>query len=150
MTGRRISLGALLLTAMTLTACGGGAHFANHARPAVPVNVSVYINDQKVSVSPNSVTSGAVTITITNQASSSESFEVVPAGGSTPVIPPTGPINPQATDQVTVNLSSGQYTIGIAPNSSSQAAAATPTGIASGLLTVSGRRGNSNGQLLQP
>jgi hypothetical protein len=143
-----------LLAAVALAACGGGAHFADRARPAAPVNVSVYINDQKVAVSPPTVTPGAVALTITNQSSAAQSVVVLPAGSSGGCTSAgntcTGPISPQANDQVTVNLSAGQYTIGIAPNSSAEAAAATPTGVAAGSLTVAGHRSNSNGQLLQP
>jgi len=149
LTGPRTRLATLSLAAVALTACGGGTHFADQTRPAVPVNVSVYINDQKISVSPGSVTSGAVSITITNQSSSAQSVEVLPAGGSS-AITTTGPISPQANDQVTVNLRAGQYTVGTAANGSTEAAASTPTGIAAGLLIVRGQRSSSNGQALQP
>lgn len=148
MTGRRAILG-VFLTAITLTACGSSNHFANQARPAVPVNVSVYINDHRVSVSPDTVSPGAVTLTITNQASNSASLEVMRAGSSNSITS-TGPISPQANDQVTVDLSAGQYSVGIAAANSTQAAAATPTGITSGTLTVQGKRQSSNNQLLQP
>ncbi len=149
MTRPRTRWATLLVAALPLTACGGGAHFADRARPAAPVNVSIYINDQKVSVSPTTVTPGAVALTITNQSSAAQSVKILPAGRSGAVTT-TGPISPQANDQVTVNLSSGQYSVGISPNNSTEAAAATPTGIAAGLLTVAGQRSNSNGQLLQP
>ena len=135
--------------AVALAGCGGGTHFADKARPAVPVNVSVYINDQRISVSPNAVSPGAVSITITNQSSGAQPVEVMPAGGGG-AITTTGPISPQANDQVTVDLRDGQYSVSVAPNSSTQAAAATPTGIAPGLLTVQGTRSTSNSQLLQP
>jgi hypothetical protein len=144
----------LLSAALTLAACGGGSHFANKPRPAVPVNVSVYINDQRVSVSPSAVSPGPVALTITNQSSKAQSIQVVPVGSSggcsTAGHACTGPISPQANDQVTVDLSNGQYTVGISPSSTTEAAAATPTGVASGLLTVQGKRSNSNSQLLQP
>lgn len=149
MTGRTTSIGVLVLGAVAAGGCGGGSHFVDHSRPAVPVNVSVYVNDQRVSVSPQTITPGPVTITITNQSSSAEPLEVAPAGGSGAATT-TGPISPQANAQVTVDLRAGQYTIGVAPTSSTQAAAATPTGIMSGLLTVSGQRGTSNNQVLQP
>jgi hypothetical protein len=138
----------LLIAAVVLTGCGGGSHFASHPRPVTPLNISVYINDQRISVSPSSVTPGPVAITITNQSSSAQSIEVAPAGGS--AITTTGPISPQANDQVTVDVSNGQYTVGIAPNNSTQAASATPTGIVPGTLTVQGKRPNSNNQLLTP
>lgn len=149
MTRSRTRLALPLLAALTLTACGGGSHFADRARPSVPVNVSVYINDQRVSVSPNSVTPGLVTLTISNQSGNAQSVAVTPAGGSG-AITSTGPISPQANDQVTVQLKVGQYSVGIAPASSTQAAAATPTGIMSGLLTVQGQRPSSNNEVLQP
>jgi len=144
------TLGMLLLVALGVSACGGGAHFADQTRPALPVNVSVYVNNQRVSVSPSSVTPGYVTFTIANQASSAESLQVTPAGGSTPLTT-TAPINPQATDQVTLNLRSpGQYSVTIAPANSTEAAASTPSGILPGVLVVEGQRGASNNQLLQP
>lgn len=139
----------LLLAAVTLTGCGGSTHFADQTRPAIPVQVSVYINDQRVSVSPNSISPGTVTLTITNQSSSAQALEVVPAGGSNAVTT-TGPISPQANDQVTVGVSDGQYSVEIAPANSTQAAVATPSGIIAGQLTVQGQRQNSNAQLLQP
>jgi hypothetical protein len=138
----------LLCGALVVAGCGGGSHFADKARPRVPVNVSVYINDQRVSVSPNAVSPGPVAITITNQSSSAQSIAVTRTGAGG-AITTTGPISPQANDQVTVDLSAGQYGVGIA-NSSTEAAAATPIGIAPGLLTVQGKRSNSNSQLLQP
>src|SRR5579863_2803386 len=113
----------LMLAAVAAAGCGGGAHFADGPRQPTPVNVSVYIDDQRVSVSPSSVSPGPVSITITNQSSTAQAVEVAPAGSS--AITTTGPISPQATDQVTVNVADGQYSVGIAPGSSAQAAAAT-------------------------
>ena len=149
MTRRSRTLGTLLLAATMAAGCGGGAHFADQTRPPTPVNVSVFINDQRVSVSPNSVSPGAVSITITNQSSSAQALDVTAPGGSN-AITSTGPISPQGTDQVTVNVSDGQYSVGIAPNNSTQAAAATPSGIVPATLTVQGQQSNSNNQLLQP
>ena len=54
-TMRRTTLGMLALVSATAAGCGGGSHFANRPRPPVPVNMTVYVNDQKVSVSPGSV-----------------------------------------------------------------------------------------------
>lgn len=149
MTRPTTTLGVLLLTASTLAACGGGTKFADQPRPAVPVEVSVYVNDQSVSVSPATITPGTVTLTITNQSSDAAAVNVAPAGGSTATTT-TGPISPQGTDQVTVYLKHGEYSVGIAPANASQAATAAPAGITAGLLTVQGKRPNSNGQVLEP
>jgi len=142
-----------LFAAAALTGCGSsGGHFANLPRPPAPVNISVYINDQRVSVSPNSVGAGPVQLIVTNQASSAESLTVVPAGVSAAQpLADTGPISPQATAQVTVDLTPpGDYTVGIAPTGTTQAAAATPTGIQPAIVHVGKARAGSSSQLLQP
>src|SRR5947209_1503354 len=150
---RRTTLGMLALTtAATLSACGGGTHFANQPRPPAPVNLTVYINDQKVSVSPGSVGAGPVVFVITNQASNAESVSVTSsAGSSSHPVADTGPISPQATAQLSVDLKDpGDYTVGIAPNSSTEAAAATPTGIRAALIHVGQPRPSSNNEVAQP
>lgn len=149
MTRPTTTLGVLLLAASTLAACGGSTKFADQPRPAAPVDVSVYVNDQSVSVSPATITPGMVTVTITNQSSNAAALNLAPAGGSTATTS-TGPISPQATDQVTVYLKRGQYSVGVAPANSAQATTAAPAGITSGLLTVQGTRPNSNSQVLEP
>jgi hypothetical protein len=149
LTGRARTLAALSVGVLALAGCGGGTHFANTGRPASPINVSVFVNDQRISVSPGSITPGLVTITIANQSSNARAIQIAPPGGSSAVTT-TGPISPQATDQVTIQLSSGDYMVGITPDNSTQAAAATPSGVAAASLTVKGHRPNSNSQLLQP
>jgi hypothetical protein len=149
---RRTTLGTLAVTAVTVAGCGGGAHFANHPRPPAPVNLTVYINDRNVSVSPASVGAGPVVFIITNQSSNAESLAVASSGSATSQpLADTGPISPQATAQLTIDLENpGQYTVEIAPNSSSEAAAATPTGIRPALIRVGNRRASSNNDLQQP
>ena len=139
-------------TSVTVAACGGSKHFANLARPAAPVNLTVYVNDQRVSVSPSSVGAGPVVFIITNQASNAESLNVTSSGGSgSQSLADTGPISPQGTAQLTVDLKNpGDYTVGIAPNSSTEAAAATPTGIQPALIHVGSPRPNSNNEVGQP
>lgn len=146
---RRNTAGMLAVAAATVAGCGGGSHFANQSRPPAPVNLTVYINDMRVSVSPSSVGAGPVQLIVTNQASNAESLQVQQAGGSS--VADTGPISPQGTAQVTVDLSPpGDYTVGIAPSSSTQAAAATPTGIQPAVVHVGTARAGSSSQLLQP
>jgi hypothetical protein len=114
--------------------------------------MTVYINDRSVSVSPASVGAGPVVFIITNQASNAESLAVTSSDSSTAQpLADTGPISPQATAQLTVNLNSpGKYSVGIAPTSSTEAAAATPTGIQAALIRVGRPRASSNNDLQQP
>lgn len=142
----------LMFAAVAAAGCGNSTKFANEPRPAAPVNVTVYINNQRVAISPDSVGAGPVDLIVTNQADDAESLAVLPSGTSTgQALADTGPISPQATAQVTVNLNSpGDYNIGIATSDSSQASAATPTTIAPALLHVGKARPGSNGTLLEP
>src|SRR5579884_997661 len=110
---RRITTGTLMLMAAVTGGCGGGGgHYANRPRPPSPVNMTVYIDDQRVSVSPTSVGAGPVVFIVTNQASKSESLTVVPAGqpGAQPLAD-TGPISPQATAEVTVDFTPGDFVV---------------------------------------
>jgi hypothetical protein len=118
----------------------------------VPVNLTVYINDHRVSISPTSVGAGPVVFIITNQARNAESLTVMPSsGGGAPPLADTGPISPQGTAQLQVNLNiPGDYTVGISPGSTSEAVAATATGIQPALVAVGPRRPSSNNELLQP
>jgi hypothetical protein len=149
---RRNTVWMLVFAAGAVAACGGSTHFANLPRPPSPVNMTVYINDQRVSVSPGSVGAGPVELVVTNQSSNAESLTVLPAGSSTAQpLADTGPISPQGTAQVTVDLNPpGDYTIGISPPGSTEAAAATPTGIQPAVVHVGKARPGSSSQLLQP
>ncbi len=142
----------LVLAAGAIAGCGGGAHFANLPRPPIPINLTVYINNQRVSISPSSVGAGPVQLIVTNQANSAESLIVLPAGTSAgQALADTGPLSPQATANVTVDLDSpGAYTVAIAPSSSTEAAAASPTGIQPALLRVGKPRPSASNQLLNP
>jgi hypothetical protein len=139
------------IVAVTLLAagCGGGAHFANKPRPPTPVDLTVYINDARVSVSPNSVGAGPVVFTITNQASRTETVTFQPSGGGT-ALALSAPINPQTTTQVTVNFKPGDYTVATTATVGSDASAATPSSIQPASLHIGAPRPNSNGALLQP
>src|SRR5947209_5753112 len=83
---RQTAPAMLIVMAAAVAGCGDGGHFANHPRPASPINLTVYINDQRVSLSPAAAGAGPVVFIVTNQASRSESLTILPAGeaGSLP------------------------------------------------------------------
>jgi hypothetical protein len=145
-------IGIIAIATVGVAGCGSGTHFANHPAPPVPVNLTVYINNESVSVSPNQVGAGPVILIVTNQARTAESLTILPAGTSAAQpIADTGPINPQATTQLTVNLNHpGAYTVGIAPNASTEASAALPSGVKPALLRVGHPRPSGSNELLQP
>ena len=145
---RKATIG-LVVAGLLAAGCGSGAHFANRSRPPTPIDATVYVNDARVSVSPNSIGAGSVVFTITNQASRTETVVFQSAGGGS-TLATSAPINPQTTAQVTVDFTSGDYTVGTTNPGSSDAAQATPTSIQPAALHIGPPRQNSNGALLQP
>src|SRR5947209_16928089 len=98
------TFGEVALSALVLAACGSaGGKSASLPRPPNPVNLTVYVNDSRVSVSPRSAGAGPVVFIVTNQASHAESLAISRAGGAG-THASTAPINPQGTTQVSVNV----------------------------------------------
>jgi hypothetical protein len=135
----------LVLLAFALAGCGSSAHFADKPRPATPINLSVYVNDAKVSLSPNSVGAGPVMFIITNQASQAIQLKVRRTTGGA-ALATTAPINPQATSSVSVDFRPGDYTVGTSPTGNTLSAGT----ISSASLHVGKSRANGNGALLEP
>jgi hypothetical protein len=146
---RRTTIGILAASALGVCGCGSGTTFANQPRPPTPVDLTVYINSARVSVSPSSVGAGPVIFIVTNQASQTESLGIQPAGGGSQIAT-TGPINPQATTEVTVDLSRGDYTVSTQTTGSSQAAQTNPSSIQPATLHIGPARPSASNVLLQP
>jgi hypothetical protein len=136
----------LAVSALAVTACGASSQGATTPRPPAPVNLTVYIDNSRVSLSPSSVGAGPVAFIITNQASQAESLSILHSGSAAgQSLANTGPINPQATAQVTVNFSSpGRYSVSTGGDGS------TGSSIRAATLRIGKTRPNSNNQLLQP
>lgn len=149
---RRITTtGMMLVASVVVVGCGsGGSHFVNQPRPPSPINLTVYINDHRVSISPSSVGAGPVDFIVTNQASHSESMIVSSKSASPQALASTGPISPQGTFQVTVNFKPGDYTVATSSGGTTEAAAALAGGIQPARLHVSTKRPSASGQLLNP
>ena len=133
----------LAVGALAVSACGATSKGATAPRPPAPVNLTVYIDNSRVSVSPTAVGAGPVAFIITNQASQAESLAVLRAGNATGrPLANTGPINPRATAQVTVNLTSpGRYSLSTGGEGGSIRAAS---------IHIGKPRSSSDNQLLQP
>lgn len=142
---RSRTIAILAVSGLAVSACGASSQGATTPRPAAPVNVTVYVDNSRVSISPSTVGAGAVLFVITNQASQAESLQVSPAGASTgQALANTGPINPQATAQVTVNLTSpGDYSV-------AASGAGSGPSVRAARLHIGPPRASSSGQVLQP
>ena len=143
----------LFVAVLTVTGCGSSTKFANKPRPATPVDLAVYVNNSRVSISPSQVGAGEVIFIVTNQADTAESIIIHPSTDSSRQLATTGPIQPQATAQVTVDLKNpGNYTVATAATGRTEAqlATATATKIQSAALHIGPPRPSSSSTLLQP
>jgi hypothetical protein len=133
----------LAVGALAVSACGATSKGATTPRPPAPVNLTVYIDNSRVSASPTSVGAGPVAFIITNQASQAESLAVLRAGAAaSQLLAETGPINPQATAQITVNFTSpGSYSLSTGGDGGSVKAAS---------IHIGKPRSSSDDQVLQP
>jgi hypothetical protein len=134
-----------------LAGCGSSGKFANKPRPAGPVNLTVYVNNSRVSVSPVTAGAGEIVFVVTNQADKAESVTIHPAGDSTRSLANTGPINPQSTAQVTVDFTRpGDYTVATGKSTGTDADLASANTIQPASIHIGKARASSSNQLLQP
>jgi hypothetical protein len=148
---RWTTVGICAGAALVVAGCGGGGKFANEPRPATPIDLSVYINNSRVSVSPAAAGAGEIIFIVTNQADSTQSLTVHPTSNSSRQLANTGPIQPQATAQVTVDLSNpGDYTVSTAASGQTEADLAKATKIHPAALHIGPARASSSNVLLQP
>jgi hypothetical protein len=143
----RTTIAMLAGTALAVSACGSSATGATTPRPPAAVNLTVYIDNGRVSVSPGAVGAGPVEFIITNQASQAESLAILRSGASAgQPLATTGPINPQATAQVTVDFSSpGRYSLATGGGGTGSGGA-----IRAAQIHIGAKRASSDNQLLQP
>ncbi len=142
------TIGQLAITALVVAACGSaGGKSASVSRPPNPVNLTVYVNDSKVSVSPTSVGAGPITFIVTNQATHAESL-AIKMDGST--LASTAPINPQGTTQVSVNFKPGRYTISTGDLGKNDAQLSKQSSIRSASIHIGRERASSSNSVLQP
>jgi hypothetical protein len=128
--------------ATAVVGCGGGSDYANDPRPPSPINVTAAITDQKVTVSPHSIGAGPVVIIIANETNRSHriTVETDELGAATGGIrQQTGPINPQGTAQLKLDMRRGAYTVSVEDG-----------GISTARLKVGRERPSAQDQLLQP
>jgi hypothetical protein len=140
----RIRAGTLLvgsaLAVSGLAGCGGGDKFANKPRPPVPIELTGVITDQRVTVSPNRVGAGPVTITVSNQ--TQRSHTIILEGDSTRET--IGPVNPLDTGRIQQTLAQGTYEVRAGTS------AATPKEIRPAKLVIGPPRQSSSGDVQLP
>jgi hypothetical protein len=145
----RIRIIGIVGACAVVAGCGSaGGTAPTQPRPPSPVNLTVYVNDSKVSVSPSNVGAGPVVFIVTNQATKSEQLAISRTGHSSPIAS-TAPINPQGTTQVSVNFRPGDYTIAT-QRRGTDAQLSEQSTIRSASIHIGRERPNGSNELLQP
>ena len=132
----------------SLRAARPGGTSASLPRPTNPLNLSVYVNDSRVSVSPATVGAGPVMFIVTNQASARRGAGHLPR--SRPPLANTAPINPQGTTQVSVDFKPGEYTHHHRLTGPHRRPALQPSPIRPASIHIGRERDSSSNSLLQP
>jgi len=125
--------------AVVVTGCGED-DFENKPRPAVPVELTGVIQEDKVTVSPSKVGAGPILITVSNQ---THAAHTVTLEGES-IRERVGPVNPLDTATIQKTLRQGSYEV----RAGSQRAVAREIKPAD--LTIGKPRKNSSGDLLLP
>ena len=147
-----MTVGLLAVGAAAAAGCGGSTTYANRPSPPSPINLTVSINDSRVSVSPTSVGAGPVVFIVTNRASHAESLSVTPAGsGAGQPLANTGPIGPEGTARVSVDFTPGDYTVSTSSGATADALLAAPSPAIQPATVVAGSpRPSSSSNLMLP
>ncbi|MGH2870998.1 MAG: hypothetical protein ACRDL5_00855 [Solirubrobacteraceae bacterium] len=135
--------------AVLIAACGAsGPAPASKPVPPAPINLSVYVSDSSVSVSPAHIGAGPIVLVVTNQSARAQALTILDSGGST--VAATAPINPQGTTKLSVDVSPGDYTIATDQTGRTEAQRSQPSAIRPARLRIGGERPSAGGQLLEP
>ena len=109
----RVSKTRLLIAVVLVTGCVGcGEDFENEPRTPVPVELTAVIQPRGVTVSPDQVGGGPISITVSNQ---TDVAHTVTLAGST-VETKVGPINPQDTATIQKTVTQGRYELRANPD----------------------------------
>jgi hypothetical protein len=142
------TIGQWAIIALIVSACGSaGGKSASLPRPPNPVNLTVYVNDSRVSVSPAHLGAGPITFIVTNQASRAEELAISKDGS---ILASTAPINPQGTTQVSVNFRPGNYTITTGTHGANDAQLSKQSAIRPASIHIGRERASSSNSVLQP
>ena len=140
---RKRMVGAISV-AMLVIGCGSSDDYANDPRPPRPLDVSVSVTDDRVSVSPSELGAGPVVITIANLSRRSQDVRLeAPEGTSSACVETdtaSGPINPRGTARLSVELVEGDCLVTAAARGRPRPAR----------LTVGEQRDSAQADLLQP
>lgn len=142
---RRLALVAL--GGLLVAGCGSTTplSFKGKSRPSPAVDVSVYVSDRDISISPSAVGAGLVVFYVTNQATRAELITVIRAHHPDAPVLKSGDLQPNGTATVTAELRKGHYEL-----TGSGFVGGNPAPITPASLQIGAPRQAGDSALLQP
>jgi len=147
----RRTLVSLALGALFVAGCGRTTplDFKGKSRPAAPVDVSIYVNNHHLLISPSSVGAGPVDFTVANQSCYNETVwaGVLHEKGAITV---SGPVPSDATAQISVTMHPGVYVLQADSYGNARCERESSVVIRGAKLRVGGPSRSGDSALLQP
>jgi hypothetical protein len=104
----RRGLAAGVGVTLLFAGCGSQKNYKNDPRPPAPVTLSAAVEAGSISLSPRKVGAGPVHLIVANLSRRSLEVTLNEVGGND-AASKSGPINPQGTAQISVELKPGAY-----------------------------------------
>jgi hypothetical protein len=133
---RMLATLATCALAAVATGCGSDDEARSEERPPVPINISINLDERRVTASPDKFGAGPVTLLVANQSGASQTLTI----DGPRLRRSVGPINPQDTATVRLQLGSGEFTV----------SAAESSGLREATLLVGPERPSAQNELLLP
>jgi hypothetical protein len=133
-------LSAAVACAVVAGGCGGDDDFENDPRPAVPLQLTGVITEERLTVSPRTLAEGPVVLIVSNQTQQSHTITLE----GEDIRETVGPVNPLDTAQIQRTLKPGSYEVKAGSEQ------ATPKEITAGRIDVGPPRPSSSNDVLLP
>ena len=134
----RGALAAVAIAAVAALAggCGSDDEARSEERPPVPINVSVNLDEQRITAGPDEFGAGPITLLVANQSGAAQTLTL----DGPRLRRSLGPVNPQDTATLKLVVQPGEYTL----------SAAESAGLREATLQVGPERPSAQNDLLLP
>ena len=140
---RKPILAVLALAALALVVCGTKERTANELRPPLPIQLDASLMPKKISLSPNQIGGGPITLIVSNLTGSDQrvTFGANSPSGSSDlrIDSQSATIAPNNTATMKADLTDGTYSLSVEDDA-----------IPASLLSVSGERPSAQNDLMLP
>ncbi len=140
---RKPILAVLALAALALVGCGTKERTANELRPPLPIQLDASLMPKKISLSPNQIGGGPITLIVSNLTGSDQrvTFGANSPSGSSDlrIDSQSATIAPNNTATMKADLTDGTYSLSVEDDA-----------IPASLLSVSGQRPSAQNDLMLP